>query len=64
MSPLASRVSRIESQGSRNLPSQIVVNLKQNVNAITLRSEKDLPEPSKKDSKQSSEKKLEENVIV
>ncbi|XP_019168030.1 PREDICTED: uncharacterized protein LOC109163779 [Ipomoea nil] len=44
MSQLASTVSRLESQGK--LPSQTVVNPKENVSAITLRSEKELPEPT------------------
>ncbi|XP_039067585.1 uncharacterized protein LOC120213542 [Hibiscus syriacus] len=44
MSQLASSVSRLESQGK--LPSQTIVNPKQNVNAITLRSGKELKEPS------------------
>ncbi|XP_031095193.1 uncharacterized protein LOC115999484 [Ipomoea triloba] len=42
MSQLASTVSRLESQGK--LPSQTIVNPKQNVSAITLRSGKELPE--------------------
>ncbi|XP_031096820.1 uncharacterized protein LOC116001056 [Ipomoea triloba] len=42
MSQLASTVSRLESQGK--LPSQTVVNPKQNVSAITLRSGKELEE--------------------
>ncbi|XP_019155105.1 PREDICTED: uncharacterized protein LOC109151969 [Ipomoea nil] len=42
LSQLASTVSRLESQGK--LPSQTVVNPKQNVSAITLRSGKELKE--------------------
>ncbi|XP_031101884.1 uncharacterized protein LOC116005787 [Ipomoea triloba] len=42
MSQLASTVSRLESQGK--LPSQTIVNPKQNVSAITLRSGKELEE--------------------
>jgi len=42
MSQLASTVSRLESQGK--LPSQTIVNPKQNVSEITLRSEKELEE--------------------
>ncbi|KAE8678287.1 hypothetical protein F3Y22_tig00111427pilonHSYRG00326 [Hibiscus syriacus] len=44
MSQLASSISRLESQG--NLHSQIVVNPRQNVSAITLRSGKELKKPS------------------
>ncbi|XP_031276919.1 uncharacterized protein LOC116135362 [Pistacia vera] len=45
MSQLASSMSRLESQGK--LPSQTVVNPKQNASAVTLRSRKELKEPSK-----------------
>ncbi|XP_019173570.1 PREDICTED: uncharacterized protein LOC109169147 [Ipomoea nil] len=44
MSQLASTVSRLESQGK--FPSQTVVNPKQNASAITLRSGKELQEPT------------------
>ena len=42
MGQLATFVSKLESQG--RLPSQIVVNLKQNVSAISLRNGKELQE--------------------
>ncbi|XP_031101911.1 uncharacterized protein LOC116005813, partial [Ipomoea triloba] len=49
MSQLASTVSRLESQGK--LPSQTIVNPKQNASAVTLRSGKELPEPTQVRSK-------------
>ena len=42
VSQLATVVNRLESQGSGKLPSQSVVNPRQNVSAITLRSGKEL----------------------
>lgn len=44
MSQLETSMSRLESQGK--LPSQTVINPKQNASAITLRSGKKLNEPS------------------
>ncbi|KAM7518534.1 hypothetical protein LguiB_017496 [Lonicera macranthoides] len=48
MSQLATIVSRLESQRSGKLPSQTVVNPRQDASAITLRSGKELKEPSKR----------------
>ncbi|KAM7514528.1 hypothetical protein LguiA_004111 [Lonicera macranthoides] len=48
MSQLATIVSWLESQRSGKLPSQTVVNPRQDASAITLRSGKELKEPSKR----------------
>lgn len=64
MSQLASTVNRLESQLSGKLPSQTIVNPKQNASAITLRSGKELPEPSKKISEQAIEEELEKEGNV
>ncbi|XP_073137123.1 uncharacterized protein [Henckelia pumila] len=42
MGQLAAAISKLEAQNSSRLPSQTVVNLKENVSAITLRSGKEL----------------------
>ncbi|XP_071916696.1 uncharacterized protein [Coffea arabica] len=64
MSQLASTVNRLESQLSGKLPSQTIVNPKQNASAITLRSGKELPEPSKRISEQAIEEELEKEGNV
>ncbi|XP_071909899.1 uncharacterized protein [Coffea arabica] len=64
MSQFASTVNRLESQLSRKLPSQTIVNPKQNASAITLRSGKELPEPSKRISEQAIEEELEKEGNV
>ncbi|XP_027169576.1 uncharacterized protein LOC113769316 [Coffea eugenioides] len=57
-------VNRLESQLSGKLPSQTIVNPKQNASAITLRSGKELPEPSKRISEQAIEEELEKEGNV
>ncbi|XP_071925241.1 uncharacterized protein [Coffea arabica] len=64
MSQLASTVNRLESQLSEKLPLQTIVNPKQNASAITLRSGKELPEPSKRISEQAIEEELEKEGNV
>ena len=63
MSQLATTVSRLESQALWRLPSQSEVNPKQNVNAVILRSGKELQEPSKKVTKH-VEDELEKNELM
>ena len=48
---LVTTVSRLEAQGYGRLPSQTVMNPRENVSAITLRSGKVLEEPEKKQDK-------------
>ncbi|XP_027152320.1 uncharacterized protein LOC113752407 [Coffea eugenioides] len=60
----ASTINRLESQLSGKLPSQTIVNPKQNASAITLRSGKELPEPSKRISEQAIEEELEKEGNV
>ncbi|KAE8665021.1 ocs element-binding factor 1-like [Hibiscus syriacus] len=62
MSQLASSVSRLESQGK--LPSQTIVNPKQNVSAITLRSGKELKEPSSLEHGRALEKETKKEVVA
>ncbi|XP_027166138.1 uncharacterized protein LOC113766113 [Coffea eugenioides] len=62
--PAPKSVNRLESQLSGKLPSQTIVNPKQNASAITLRSGKELPEPSKKISEQAIEEELEKEGNV
>ena len=62
MSQLASSMSKLESQGK--LPSQTVVNPKQNASAITLRSGKELKEPSKITRGCALEEETEKEVVV
>ncbi|XP_039050452.1 uncharacterized protein LOC120191588 [Hibiscus syriacus] len=62
MSQLASSVNRLESQGK--LPSQTIVNPKQNVSAITLRSGKELKEPSPLAHGRALDKKAEKEVVA
>ena len=45
MSQLATTVNRLQSQGSRQLPSQVEVNPKENASAVILRSGKELEDP-------------------
>ncbi|XP_031276980.1 uncharacterized protein LOC116135413 [Pistacia vera] len=45
MGQMATTISRLETQVGGKLPSQIVVNLKENVNAVMLRSGKKMEEP-------------------
>ncbi|XP_073120705.1 uncharacterized protein [Henckelia pumila] len=66
---LETAVNRLEAQNASSLPSQIVVNPKENVSAITLRSGKELKAheevvqtPIKKE--EVEESKLEENEII
>ncbi|XP_044466609.1 uncharacterized protein LOC123196623 [Mangifera indica] len=65
VSQLATVVGRLETQNSGRLPSQIVVNPEQdanftkNINAITLRSGKELKDPEKKIPKYAKEKEIE-----
>ncbi|XP_044511506.1 uncharacterized protein LOC123229651 [Mangifera indica] len=65
VSQLATVVGRLETQNSGRLPSQIVVNPKQdanfteNINAITLRNGKELKDPEKKIPKYAREKEIE-----
>ncbi|KAH9659732.1 hypothetical protein KPL70_023966 [Citrus sinensis] len=63
MSQLATTVSHLESQVLGRLPSQSEVNSKQNVNAVILRSGKELQEPSKKVTKH-VEDELEKNELM
>ena len=44
VSQLANTIGRLEAQGSGKLHSQIAINLKENANAISLRSGKQLDE--------------------
>ncbi|PIN24395.1 hypothetical protein CDL12_02876 [Handroanthus impetiginosus] len=62
VSQLATSVNRLESQGK--LPSQTVVNPKQNVSAIVLRNGKELKEPIKTAQRNSLEKEAEKEVTV
>ena len=64
MSQLASIVNLLESQVSRKLPSQTVINPKQNASAITLRSRKELPESSKRVSKQAIEEEIKKEEVA
>ncbi|RDY10044.1 hypothetical protein CR513_05495, partial [Mucuna pruriens] len=43
---LANTVSQLQSAGSSNLPSQSIPNPRRNVGVITLRSGKELPQPT------------------
>ncbi|XP_019200117.1 PREDICTED: uncharacterized protein LOC109193754 [Ipomoea nil] len=60
VSQLASTVSRLESQGK--LPSQTVVNPKQNASAVTLRSGKELQEPTQVKSRHNRDEEKEKEV--
>ncbi|XP_027155012.1 uncharacterized protein LOC113760037 [Coffea eugenioides] len=57
-------VNRLESQLSGKLPSQTIVNPKKNASAITLKSGKELPKPSKRISEQAIEEELEKEGNV
>ena len=63
MSQLVSAFNRWESQGSGNLPSQTIINPKQNASAITLRNGKELLEPSKRISEQAIEEAIEKEEV-
>ena len=54
VSQLANTVGRLEAQGSGKLPSQTIMNPKENVSVITLRGGKQLDEVSKKVTKASN----------
>lgn len=60
---MATAVSRLEAQSSRKLPSQIVVNLRENANAIVLRSGKEVEIPVKASPTLSKQEK-ENDVVV
>ncbi|PIN21584.1 hypothetical protein CDL12_05712 [Handroanthus impetiginosus] len=62
VSQLATSVNRLESQGK--LPSQTIVNPKQNISAIVLRNEKELKEPIKVAQRNSLEKEAEKEVTI
>ncbi|XP_027120704.1 uncharacterized protein [Coffea arabica] len=64
VSQLASAFNRWESQGSGKLPSQTIINPKQNVSAITLRNGKELPQPSQRISEQAIEKAIEKEEVA
>ncbi|PIN17394.1 DNA-directed DNA polymerase [Handroanthus impetiginosus] len=59
---LATSLNRLESQGK--LPSQTVINPKQNASAITLRNSKELREPTKIAKKRSPEEETEKEVAI
>ena len=62
VSRLASSMSKLESQGK--LPSQTVTNSKQSVNAVTLRSGKELQGPNKKARNNDLEEQIEREVVT
>ncbi|XP_027067697.1 uncharacterized protein [Coffea arabica] len=64
VSQLAAAFNRWESQGSRKLPSQTVINPKQNVSAITLRNDKELPQLSQRISEQAIEEAIEKEEMA
>ena len=47
MGQMAAAISQLQSKDSGKLPSQTIVNLRENANAITLRSGKQLKTPQK-----------------
>ena len=51
MSQLANTIGKLDSQNFGHMPSQLEVNPKQNMSAMTLRNGKKLNEPAKKASK-------------
>ena len=57
VSQLANSVGRMEAQGAGKLPSQIVTNLKESVNEITLRGEKQLEDVHRKVASEKEEDK-------
>ncbi|PIN01369.1 DNA-directed DNA polymerase [Handroanthus impetiginosus] len=59
---LATSLNRLESQGK--LPSQTVINPKQNASAITLRNGKELKEPTNKAKKCSPEEEAEKEIAT
>ncbi|XP_010244273.1 PREDICTED: uncharacterized protein LOC104588150 [Nelumbo nucifera] len=63
VSQLATAMSRMESQVSGRLPSQTMVNPKQNVSAITLRSGNELNRPSKEVLKNTTEEEIEKEAL-
>ncbi|KAL0011960.1 hypothetical protein SO802_007068, partial [Lithocarpus litseifolius] len=63
MGQMATTISRLEAQCSRKLPSQTVVNPRENASAIVLRSGKEVEIPIKA-APASSKQEKEKNVIV
>nr|XP_023910752.1 uncharacterized protein LOC112022395 [Quercus suber] len=63
MGQMAIAISRLEAQSSRKLPSQMIVNLRENTSAIVLRSGKEVEIPVKA-ALASSKQEKEKNVVV
>ena len=63
MSLLANIVGRLEAQGSGKLPSQTVMNPKENVNGITLRGGKQLEEVHKRVAEEKKEENEKRNLL-
>ena len=61
---MATTVNRLESQVSGKLPSQSVVNPKQNASAITLRSGKELRKPNEEASKYATKEEIKKEVAT
>ncbi|RDX94339.1 hypothetical protein CR513_23287, partial [Mucuna pruriens] len=59
---LANTVSQLQSAGSNNLPSQTIPNLRGNASVVTLRSGKELPQPTLQQLPRSAEADSEPNV--
>ncbi|RDX85412.1 hypothetical protein CR513_33401, partial [Mucuna pruriens] len=59
---LANTVSQLQSARSSNLPSQTIPNLRRNASVITLRSGKELPQPTLQQSPRSTKTDFEPNV--
>jgi hypothetical protein len=62
VSQLATTVGRLKAQGSRKLPSQTIVNPRENVSAITLRSGKEVEIPCKAPSMAKIEEEKEKEI--
>ncbi|XP_027174606.1 uncharacterized protein LOC113774250 [Coffea eugenioides] len=61
---LAAAFNRWESQDLGKLPSQTIINPKQNVTAITLKNDKELPQPSQRISEQAIEEAIEKKEVA
>ena len=64
MAQMATTISRLEAQSSRKLPSQTVINPKENASAIVLRSGKEVEIPTLTLSKQEKAKEVTANPNI
>ncbi|XP_031249855.1 uncharacterized protein LOC116107705 [Pistacia vera] len=62
MGQMATAISRLEAQVGGKLPSQTVVNLKENVNVVTLRSGKKMEEPNLNISRVAKEAEIDDEI--